>query len=563
MTRSPSSDRRGPSSAPGAALGRSGLAVEEGCSNMRLHAPASTMQTRRYLSGGTQRALQNCASRRMSLLWAEANDTPDRRVCARVQAGALVHSKHPPLPLPPRPWLHSHLHPACCCVLTNPCAGAVRAAHPVGARGVARHGRQHQRHQRCGVAGQPAPLGHHGLCVRQRHPQLIPGMWVEQSVAVYACVRVLARVGMWVGMTVRVTGCVERLRACAPVCRLRRCQPPAHLHPFPTPPPYPTGYAREYSDPSYLTELPDHHHHHQHPAPPSATPAAAVAPAPAGPAAAANGSPAPSPPPASAADAASDAPGAPPARPRVVIGGGSGGRCVAGARVSSAGEHGSMLARMRRLEEVGARFAQQQLKDLSCKGELRVGRGEQGRGGGLGRGAREAGPRRGGREEEGRDGAGCGLSEAGCWGPGLRAQTDALPVVQGPQSPRGRSRPGAAVVQGPQSSKGRSRPRAAGAHIACSCSGAAAPCAALPTPARPLHTRTHAALPCPPLQAATATSCTAGTRARRGCWSWSCTASWSPRGGGLGGGGGEVGGGAGGGGGAGRGGGGGEGGAPD
>eukprot|EP00198_Chlamydomonas_reinhardtii_P012056 XP_001701393.1 predicted protein [Chlamydomonas reinhardtii] len=33
-----------------------------------------------------------------------------------------------------------------------------------------------------------------------------------------------------------------------------------------------------------------------------------------------------------------------------------------------AGEHGSMLARMRRLEEVGARFAQQQLKDLSCKG---------------------------------------------------------------------------------------------------------------------------------------------------------------------------------------------------
>ncbi|PNW76386.1 hypothetical protein CHLRE_11g467541v5 [Chlamydomonas reinhardtii] len=128
-------------------------------------------------------------------------------------------------------------------------------------------------------------------------------------------------------------------------------------------------YAREYSDPSYLTELPDHHHHHQHPAPPSATPAAAVAPAPAGPAAAANGSPAPSPPPASAADAASDAPGAPPARPRVVIGGGSGGRCVAGARVSSAGEHGSMLARMRRLEEVGARFAQQQLKDLSCKGE--------------------------------------------------------------------------------------------------------------------------------------------------------------------------------------------------
>ncbi|KAG2432081.1 hypothetical protein HXX76_009008 [Chlamydomonas incerta] len=125
------------------------------------------------------------------------------------------------------------------------------------------------------------------------------------------------------------------------------------------------SYAREYSDPSYLTTTTAADPHPAPPAPPPPPPAAAPAPAAA---AAVDGPAAPSP--AATAAAGDDAAGAPPAKPRVVIdgGGGGGGGRSAGPRVSSAGEHGSMLARMRRLEELGARFAQQQLRDLVCKG---------------------------------------------------------------------------------------------------------------------------------------------------------------------------------------------------
>ncbi|KAG2439021.1 hypothetical protein HYH02_006549 [Chlamydomonas schloesseri] len=129
-------------------------------------------------------------------------------------------------------------------------------------------------------------------------------------------------------------------------------------------------YAREYSDPSYLTVLPDN----PQPAPPAPPPE--PAPAPAGPAAA-NGAPsppAPAPAPSDAAAAAGDggtgagaATSSKPRPPHVVVGSGPQ-RPRSLARVSAAGEHGSMLARMRRLEELGGRFAQQQLRDLSCKG---------------------------------------------------------------------------------------------------------------------------------------------------------------------------------------------------